>query len=171
MSPTIYGIGSGQFNKLSIQIPTLLRVALKRGQAIVVGPGDGIWDYVHIDDLAKLYALVLQKILDGEQVPGGEQIMFTSTGRFAWRDASKMSADALHKLGSIKTADVKSLELQEAADILAGGNPLLAELAYASNSKTSADLAHELGWKPVKTERDFQDNFLEEAKLIIQEEH
>jgi hypothetical protein len=32
MSPTIYGVGSGLYNKLSIQIPTLIRSALKAGR-------------------------------------------------------------------------------------------------------------------------------------------
>ncbi|TKA64309.1 hypothetical protein B0A49_07093 [Cryomyces minteri] len=39
MSPTSYGLGSGIYNQLSIQIPILIRAALKAGRAEVIGEG------------------------------------------------------------------------------------------------------------------------------------
>ncbi len=97
MSPIIYGVGSGKFNKLSIRVPTLIRAALKEGQVLVIGEGKKIWDYVHINNFSPLYALVLKKILNGEKVPVGEEIMFSSTGRFRWRELSQGIADALQR--------------------------------------------------------------------------
>lgn len=132
MSPTIYGIGSGKFNKLSIQIPMLIRLSLKSGQAIVIGDGRGIWNYVHIDDLAELYAILLRKILNEENVPSGEQIMFSESGSFSWKDASQGIADALCKLGVTKTADVKQISLEDAARQFFGGNALVAEVGFSS---------------------------------------
>lgn len=46
MSPTIYGIGSGEWNKSSIQIPGYVKAALSQGQAMVAGEGKGEWDNV-----------------------------------------------------------------------------------------------------------------------------
>lgn len=132
MSPTIYGVGSGKFNKISIQVPGLIRASLKVGQALVIGDGKGVWNYVHIDDLANLYALLLQKILEGEKVPVGEQIMFSETGTFSWIDLSQDIADALYKLGAIKTANVKQITLQDAANHLFDGNLLGTELGFTS---------------------------------------
>ncbi|KAF8850555.1 NAD(P)-binding protein [Acephala macrosclerotiorum] len=171
MSPTIYGIGSGEFNKVSIQVPRLIRASLKAGQALVIGDGKGVWNYVHIDDLADLYVILLQKILDGEKVPVGEQILFSETGTFSWIDLSRGIADALYRLGAIKTADVKQITLEDAASHLFDGNLLGTELGFTSNSRTTSDLARELGWKPVKTEQDFKSHFLEEAKLILEEKN
>ncbi|CCD45558.1 putative nad dependent epimerase dehydratase family protein [Botrytis cinerea BcDW1] len=168
MPPTIYGVGSGKFNTLSIQFPMLIRASLKAGQALVIGDGKGVWSYVHIDDLAKLYIILLQKILDGEKVPMGEQILFAETGTFSWIDASQAIADALYTLGAIKTVDVKQVPLEDAASQLFEGDLLLTELAFSSNSRTKADLARELGWKPMKTEQDFKNHFLQEAKLIFE---
>lgn len=44
MSPTIYGRGTGIFNKSSIQVPAFVSVALEQGQAIIVGEGKGEWE-------------------------------------------------------------------------------------------------------------------------------
>ena len=53
---TIYGVASnalteaGVQNPYSIQIPTLIRAAVSRGQAGMVGEGAALWNNVHIDD-------------------------------------------------------------------------------------------------------------------------
>lgn len=46
MSPTIYGVGSGEWNKSSIQVPMYVKAVLSQGQAVVVGEGKGEWDHV-----------------------------------------------------------------------------------------------------------------------------
>lgn len=51
MSPTIYGKGTGVFNKSSIQVPSYVKTTLANGQGVIVGEGKGIWDNVHVDDL------------------------------------------------------------------------------------------------------------------------
>ncbi|KAG0645403.1 hypothetical protein D0Z07_8971 [Hyphodiscus hymeniophilus] len=167
MAPTIYGVGSGNFNKISIQIPMLTRLAIKFGQTCMVGEGKGVWDHVHITDLTALYQLLLLKILAHEEVPTGERgVLFSGTGRFSWRELSENIAKALFELHAIKTDAVQSIVLEVATDRYGLPFP---ELAFASNSRTSADLARELGWKPSKTAQDFSDTFLQEAKLVVAE--
>ncbi|KAG9229448.1 hypothetical protein BJ875DRAFT_410865 [Amylocarpus encephaloides] len=167
MSPTIYGFGSGLFNKHSIQIPILTRSALSTGQVEVVGQGTGVWDYVHISDLTKLYNLVFTKVLAGEVIPSGEQgIIFSGTGRYTWRELSQRIAWALSSLGAIKSEEVRSIDIPEAAEKWSGGLLLSVELGFASNSRTSADVSYELGWKPEKTAKDWENSFLEEAKAL-----
>lgn len=133
MSPTIYGEGSGKFNRTSIQIPTLIRTAIKSGQAVVLGEGTGVWDAVHIDDLTTLYELLLVKALAGENIPSGKKgIYFSETGDYSWKQLSQGLADELYKQGLIKTKEVKSLSLQEGADLWAGGNKQFVELGFGS---------------------------------------
>src|SRR3954470_11882729 len=60
----IYGIGHGA-GRDSVQVPLLIRLAKKRGNAAHAGPGENIWSNVHIDDLVTLYALAIEK------APGG----------------------------------------------------------------------------------------------------
>ena len=56
--PTIYGIADhalvrkGISNPISIQIPTLIRASIDRGQAGVVGKGLNMWPQVHTSDSA-----------------------------------------------------------------------------------------------------------------------
>jgi nucleoside-diphosphate-sugar epimerase len=133
MSPTIYGLGTGLFNKKSIQLPTIIRTAIKKGHVDVVGDGTGAWDAVHIQDLAPLYELLLVKVLQGEDVPSSKQgIFFSETGDFTWMQLAQGLANELHRQGILKTVDVKHLTLQEAAEQWGNGSPQYAELGFAS---------------------------------------
>lgn len=168
MSGLIYGIGTGEFNKLTIQIPTLLRTTIEKGYSIKVEEGAGVWDHVHVTDLAKLYQIVLDKILDGgDGVPFGKKgIIFSGAGRHSWGEAAQAVADAVFKEGKIRSNEVKSVSLEEGAKILAGGLELFTELGFCSNSRTIADVGKDLGWKPEKGVEDWNAHFEEELKFI-----
>jgi len=130
MSPTIYGVGTGLGNKLSIQIPTIMR---KSGQVDVIGEGKAEWDFVHLEDLMELYEIVLEKVVKGEEVPTGEMgTLFSATGRYSWLELSKGVAGALFQLGAIKTDEVRTVSIEEAAERWGGGQLLFAELGFAS---------------------------------------
>jgi len=170
MSPTIYGKGSGKFNRNSIQLPTIIRSAIKSGQAIVAGAGTGVWDAVHIEDLTPLYELLLAKVLAGENIPSGKRgVYFSETGDYSWSQLSEGLAHELYSQGHIKTAEVKSVSLQEAADQWAGGDTQLLELCFASNSRSRAELSRQLGWSPKRTRGDFARSFKEEVEAIATE--
>ena len=133
MSPLIYGIGTGHFNQQSIQEPAMIRAAFKTKQVEVIGSGKGSWGHVHVVDLAKLYEIIVQKLLAGENLPTGEKgIYFSENGQFTWLETAQGLADALFMLGVTKTEEVKSISLEEAAEKWAGGDTLLAELGFAS---------------------------------------
>lgn len=133
MSPTIYGIGTGQFNKLSIQIPSMIRAALKSKQAEVIGDGKGEWDHVHIADLMMLYEIIVARVLAGEELPSGENgIFFSENGKHSWMELAQGLGDALKVTGISESQEVKSIDLKEGAERWTGGNELLAELAFAS---------------------------------------
>jgi len=51
LPPVIYGLGKE--NRLSIQVPTLTRFAIKHGYAGYVGGGKAVWGYVHVAGLAR----------------------------------------------------------------------------------------------------------------------
>jgi nucleoside-diphosphate-sugar epimerase len=170
MSPTIYGLGSGLFNKNSIQLPTLIRTAIKRGQVEVIAPGNGVWDAVHIADLVTLYEVILSKVLEGTPIPSGKKgIYFSETGDYTWRSMAEGLAAELHRQGVLKTAEVKDVSLKEGAELWSGGNMQLGELGFASNSRSRAELSRELGWKPVRTRGDFRESFREEVEVVVAE--
>jgi len=173
MSPLIFGTGTGEFNKLSIQIPALTRFALQKGYAVQAGDGKGIWNRVHIADLAKLYQIVLDKILaGGEDVPFGKRgIIFSEAGSYSWGELAQGIADAAFKAGKIPTREVKSVgvkEMAEAFGAFTGGDAeLLGELGLASNSRTKGDVSRSLGWKPEKGDKEWQATFEEELNAIL----
>ncbi|KAF8157248.1 hypothetical protein B0H34DRAFT_493076 [Crassisporium funariophilum] len=168
MSPLIYGFGNVPFKNQSLQIPWMMRVALQKRQAMVIGNGKGVWNYVHIADLTTLYELILAKLIAGESIPEGEKgIYFSQTGEFTWLDLAKSIAEVGYELGVLDSAEVKSVSLDEGAAALAGGNSQLTELGFASYSRTKAELGKELGWAPVRTAKDWETNFIEEMKVIL----
>ena len=134
MSPLIYGQGTGSFNKISIQIPTLTRGALKIGQAFVLGDGKAIWDYVQIADLIPFYELLLTKVLSGQDLPCNEKgIYFTETGTFSWMELSEGIARAGKQLGAWENEEVKHLTLEESGPLTRFPTTFL-ELGLASKS-------------------------------------
>lgn len=171
MSPLIYGIGTGHFHQQSIQVPAMIRAALKTKQAEVIAHGKASWDHVHVEDLAKLYEIIVQKLLAGEDLPSGEKgIYFSANGHHTWLELSQGLGDALLTLGVSKTEEVKSISLEEGAERWAGGSTLLAELGFASNSRTESELSRSLGWKPHKTDRDFKNHFQAEVEKMMEED-
>ncbi|OGM46626.1 NAD dependent epimerase/dehydratase family protein [Aspergillus bombycis] len=167
MAPTIFGIGTGPVNRLSIQIPTLIRRALQYGHAVVIGDGQAEWDHVHIADLVTLFELVLVKVLKGENVPYGAQgLLFAETGRHTWMDVSRGIAAAGSELGLLATDEVRGVSLPEAAAWAANGSEQVRELGFASNARSSATLSRALGWQPQKTETDWHGAFKEDFEAV-----
>ncbi|GAB1197795.1 hypothetical protein APSETT444_007098 [Aspergillus pseudonomiae] len=167
MAPTIFGIGTGPVNRLSIQIPALIRRALQYGHAVVIGDGQAEWDHVHIADLVTLFELVLVKVLKGEDVPYGAQgLLFAETGRHTWMDVSRGIAAAGSELGLLATDEVRSVSLPEAAAWAANGSEQVRELGFASNARSKATLSRALGWQPQKTETDWHGAFKEDFEAI-----
>ena len=170
MSPTIYGVGTGHFNKSSIQVPAYVQATLKNGQGVVVGEGNGEWDNVHVEDLAELYELVLLDCLEkkGADLPFGKKgIMYSGTRRHTWRELAEGVAEAAHKAGKIQSPEVKSVNLEEAIALFPHGDALRVELGLSSNSRTEASVAKELGWKPARGEEAWRMGFTEEVDAAL----
>lgn len=175
MSPTIYGRGTGPFNQLSIQIPTIIKRALLSGQTPVLGTGSEGWDHVHIADLADLYELLLTKLLAGEDLPNGEQgIYFSENGHHTWRSVSEGVAKAGVKLGALKTADVKELSLEEwgagSSSAVMPANLQTTELGFASRARGVSDIAKRLGWKPRYGDKEWEENFEDDFRAVLEQQ-
>lgn len=133
MPPTVYGTGSGFFNRLSVQIPMVFQTALRHAQGVKVSHCDAVYSHVHIEDLANLYELVLARISEGRDVPYGERgILFCDGGEFAWSELYEGVARALKKRGKLDTEELRVLDLKEAADEFAGGDEYDAEVGFVS---------------------------------------
>ncbi|KAI0399296.1 hypothetical protein F4802DRAFT_603098 [Xylaria palmicola] len=186
MAPTIFGVGSGLFNKHSIQIPALVAAALAHGRAVVFGDGEGVWDHVHVQDLAALYEILALRALDDnddddeaaaarEDLPRGKKgIVFAGAGRHSWNDVARGVARAAHAAGALPDTRVDRLGVAGAVRVLAAAFPLMAhevivDLGLASNVRTVATVARRLGWRPARGEEAWEQGFREEVDHALRE--
>jgi nucleoside-diphosphate-sugar epimerase len=129
----IYGIGHGA-GRDSVQVPLLIKLARKRGNAAHAGPGENIWSHVHIDDLVPLYSLAIDK------APAGS-FYFVENGENSMREACL----AINRMLGL-SGPPSAMSMPEAASEWGEGT---AEDTMASNSRVRAKRARaELGWQP-----------------------
>jgi nucleoside-diphosphate-sugar epimerase len=131
----IYGSGTG-LNPRSVQIPFLVDQARKDGVVHIVGRGVNRWSNVHIDDVAELYLLALQK------APAGA-FYFIENGEASFGEIGESIARRL------KLEPVQSWTVEEAAE---RWGKVHAHYTFGSNSRVRAKRARrELGWMPLHT--------------------
>jgi nucleoside-diphosphate-sugar epimerase len=128
----IYGIGHGA-GRDSVQVPLLIKLAKKRGNAAHAGPGENIWSNVHIDDLVPLYALAIDK------APAGS-FYFAENGEHSMREVC-FAINRMLGFAGPPTA----MSMAEAAAEWGEGTT---EDTMASNSRVRAKRARQLGWQP-----------------------
>ncbi|PWY75591.1 hypothetical protein BO83DRAFT_407352 [Aspergillus eucalypticola CBS 122712] len=119
MAPTMFGLGSGPFNRFSMQLPTMIADALRTGSCSVVFEGYTVWNH---------------HIFRGIKIPSGRKgIYFCETGEHSHLEFSEYLAKAGHY-------EVVKITIQEAGEKWVFGNTSSAELGFASNSRTKAVL-------------------------------
>ena len=128
----IYGLGRGPTTQ-SQQIPALLRHARDAGTSHCVGRGLNRWSHVHIDDVAELYWLALQKA-----VPGS--FFYAENGEATLLEIAR---DIARHLG---VSGPESLSVDAASLVW---EPAAVVYGFGSNSRVRADRARQdLGWSP-----------------------
>ena len=115
-----------------MQVPLLIKLAKKRGNAAHAGPGENIWSNVHIDDLVTLYALAI------DRAPAGA-FYFAENGENSMREACV----AINRM--LGCGPPTAMSMHEAAAEWGEGTT---EDTMASNSRVRATRARQLGWQP-----------------------
>ena len=132
--PIIYGLGLGEFNRISGQIPTLMRAARRDGYTCLVSGGEGTKSHIHIEDIGTFYEIILHSIVEGRSsVPCGQEgVIFVESGYQSYKDISEGIAKAGASLGIITNAQLKTLNLEEALRDLKWSNITATELGFVS---------------------------------------
>ena len=173
MSPLIYGIGNGLFNKISVQIPAYITSILTHQRAAVVAEGKGVWGYVHVEDLAELYKIAVVDVLEnaGKNLPVGKKgIIFSDNGRFTWREVVQGVVDVLHEQGKVPDRQVESVSLAEGAklmNVLGMQDEKIVELGLSSNSRTVSTVGRKLGWKPTRGAEAWKQGFRDDVDAVL----
>ncbi|KAG8806973.1 hypothetical protein FRC17_004700 [Serendipita sp. 399] len=154
---TVYGTGDGPVNRLSLQVPTLIRGALKHKQAVYVGDGTNEWNNVHIADLVDLYILVTQlaisELAPAAKVDSFHKFFWGSVGTHIWGDVARQIGVVLKQKGLAETDEAKSIPYSDEY------------LAVAINSRTIADRSRKIGWTPSRPPLD--DTIPETVDLVV----
>ncbi|CUM68117.1 uncharacterized protein PRCAT00005834001 [Priceomyces carsonii] len=156
----IVGKSDGYDRIVSIQIPYLVELSVKKGQAFSVYDGKYIWSHIHIKDLGDLYSLLLNKLLQGESVPKGKEGYYfgsyflsneepvseqPSEVEHYWADVSSAVGEYLFKNNIIETPKIAHLDPTEIRKIASFD---FAPSLWGTNSRSRGDNGHKIGWKP-----------------------
>ncbi|KAK7044260.1 hypothetical protein VNI00_007982 [Paramarasmius palmivorus] len=153
---TIYSIAEGPLftagisNSHSAQIPAIVRASLDRKRAGMVGGGHNLWPNVNVHELADLYSILYDTIINnpGKAGHGHDGFYFGASGEHKLYDVSKAVGDALVELGVADNAEPTTFTSEEIDKYFSGSNYL------GSNSRCIANRARALGWNPKKSTAD-----------------
>jgi nucleoside-diphosphate-sugar epimerase len=129
----IYGQGTGA-NPDSIQVPNLIRQAVRSGVPRYIGEGENVWSTVHIDDVAGVYLLALQEARAGS-------FFYVENGEASLKSIVESIA---RLLGGRRSAESWGID-----EAVAEWGPQAAWFSLGGNSRVSAEKARRmLGWNP-----------------------
>ncbi|KAI0696906.1 NAD-P-binding protein [Cytidiella melzeri] len=172
---TIWGIAKNELvdvgiaNPYSIQIPALIRAALARGRAGVVGKGLACWPSVNIEEQADFFIILYDAILSNpEKVGHGRDgFYFGINGEHTWYDLSKAIGKVLVKLGLSDSDEPTTFTDEELPKYF--GSEAIGNY-YGTNSRGQANHSKSLGWQPKLTSEDMLDSIYAETEAIIKQQ-
>ncbi|KAL1944844.1 hypothetical protein VTO73DRAFT_2464 [Trametes versicolor] len=171
---TIYGIAEGALfdagvsNRHSIQIPYLIKAALARKHAGMVGRGQARWPNVHIDDVADLYIVLFDAIVSGTSRHGWEGFYFGENGQHSWYQISRAIGDALVALRISQDPEPTAFTVEELVKYCGGES--LSRYYSGSNSRLKGDRGRAIGWKPKFTIEDLLKSIRPEVEVLVQQQ-
>ena len=99
--------------------PSLVRTALALKQVAYIGEGAPKTQFAHIQDVADLHLLLMDRALTGETVwEGPEGLYFAATETHTHKQFAEAAAKNLHKRGLIHTGEVRPYTEEEIKDFL-----------------------------------------------------
>ncbi|KAL3418239.1 hypothetical protein PVAG01_09955 [Phlyctema vagabunda] len=141
--PVIYGVGTLE-ERLSIQLPTLTRFALKHGYAGYVGAGLPVWAEVHVKDLATGYMTLLHFLEADPDTALDNPYFFCESGtEHSWKQFAEAIGQALHKAGKISDPVPRTVPNELYGDLFGAYTPVV----VGANSRNKANRLRKLGWE------------------------
>ncbi|KAE8451665.1 hypothetical protein EG329_003122 [Mollisiaceae sp. DMI_Dod_QoI] len=146
--PTVYGKGSGQGRKLSVNIPAYVRISIQLG-IVYKFDKDGNSPATHISDLTALYALLVEKILQKEPIPSGEKgYYFAMAHRISWWTIMSRLAEGLHMRGLVTEPRVQTWPSYDMASEHLRWPPQFVRAMGTSSGQQIPINAYQIGWQP-----------------------
>ncbi len=134
--PLIWGHGGSK------QVPAIFQSVTNTGAACYIGAGLNLYSHVHVDDLAAIYALALEKGQAGA-------LYHAVAGEVCWRTLARAVA-------KVSGVEARGVGIDQARDIW---GPFIGPLFFGVSSRSRAvRTRHDLGWSP--THLDLEDDIL-----------
>lgn len=143
--PLIYGFNP-RHRRLTIQIPTITRFALKHGWVPYIGKGLAVESQIHVLDLARAYVVLLHWMEQAEpQELLDNPYFFCENGaEKSWKEVGQEVGKALYEAGKIQDPEPRSVPKSMYNDLFGPWSGAVIGL----NSRSRAVRLRELGWQP-----------------------
>ncbi|KAF2446104.1 NAD dependent epimerase/dehydratase family protein [Karstenula rhodostoma CBS 690.94] len=176
MNPMVYGRGLGLFERSGVRVSAMAKVAMANGKIVVIGDGKGMWDHVHVQELAELYEVVVVEIMKngGKILPYGKTgIIFSANGRHSWTAVAQEVADVCYEEGLVSQKGLEHVDLTEGIKLFSAYIPQIVseeELRLCSNAETRSSIARSLGWKPEWGEEFWKQAIRDDVRMALRPE-
>ncbi len=126
--PQVWGRGGSK------QVPAIFDSVRRAGAACYVGAGLNLYSHVHVDDLANLYCMAIERGVAGA-------LYHAVAGEVNWRTIAEAVAEVMG-------CGTRSLSFEDACELW---GPMYADLFFGVSSRSRAVRARaELGWAPTR---------------------
>ncbi|ROV93651.1 hypothetical protein VMCG_08034 [Cytospora schulzeri] len=162
--PAIFGQGRGLFGDAPGVVSLMMRYVLDHGYGFKLGDGSGRIGLVHVDDLAQLYVLLVQRILEdgGKGLPSGKSgIVFPCVGMTLFADIARACDQAAFRKGILpkpdgpQTEEVRLVDVDEFTPYLGGELGRHIAALWAAHWNSNGTVAAKLGWHPTHPKEAF----------------
>lgn len=144
LPPVIYGLGKE--DRLSIQLPTMIRFAIKHGYAGYVGGGKAVWGHIHVADLARGYMTILHYMesTSGDKILENPYFFAENGEEYSWGRCAEEIGKALAKAGKIQDPTPRQIPSGLYSDLFGEWSVAV----IGQNARNRANRLRALGWKP-----------------------
>ncbi|KAL5423963.1 hypothetical protein PMIN04_003523 [Paraphaeosphaeria minitans] len=179
MNSMVYGHGLGLFERSGVRVSAMAKVAMGKGKIVLIGDGKGMWDHVHVKELAELYKIVVVEMMrnGGKVLPNGKMgIIFSANGRHSWNAVAQEVANVCYEEGIVPQKVLNHVELADGIKLFSAYIPQviseddIVELRLCSNAETRSSVARSLGWKPTWGEEVWEQAIRDDVRIALRPE-
>ncbi|MCJ1432429.1 hypothetical protein MMC27_001785 [Xylographa pallens] len=164
---TVYGKGTGEWNKLSVVIPVSVQASIS-GKTVHKFAENTKVSGVHISDLTALYERIVEKILQKEAPPSGaEGYYFALAHDIFWWETLDRLAVALKARKLVADSKTQIWPNDEAAAESLGVPVQFVQVLWNSGENIISENTPRLGWRPVWDKDRFLQNIDDEIQAVL----
>ncbi|KAI7782955.1 hypothetical protein LA080_012681 [Diaporthe eres] len=163
-------------NRQGFIVPLFTRYVVRHGHGFKLNEW-ACFDWVHVEDPAGVYLLLVRAILEREDhgvgyIPTGKNgIISTAVGRVLQTEMMRLCLDTAFDAGVLpredtpKGKEIRQVELKELAEEIMGGLVDMAERSWAGRQVMKGTVARKLlGWNPTRLDEAWKQDYREGYK-------